>query len=767
MNLLQAIAQSWAIPLWPTLGSVVTAIIYLRGWRAARMTRPQELPPWRAACFLAGLFFAWLALASPLDALDQFLLIAHMTEHLLLISVAPLLIVLGSPVVPLLRGLPRSFVRDELAPWMNSSPWHWLQNLFTNPVFAWMAMCSALLLWHAPAAYELTLRSSFWHDVEHGCFFFTALAFWWFVIQPWPVRRRHSGWISLLYVITAHLVSLGIATFLALYNSVVYPSYARVPRLFGLSALNDQGIAGGEMFIVGLWVMVIAVAALMFHLLSEGEQRKPAAASALPLSSVPRQFDLLRVPLAGAVLRARYGRLALQGVSLGAVVLIVADGLHGTPLTSMNLAGTMLWNVLRPINLLLFFVLGNLFCLACPFTLPRELARSFGLGRLPWPSWLKNKWSAAVLMLLFFWAYEQFALWDSPRATALLLLAYIAAALLVDSVFRGASFCKYVCPIGQFNFVASILSPAELGVKSPKACSHCSTRDCIRGNQKQRGCELQLYLPRKAGNLDCTLCMDCVKACPHDNIAITLQSPTRDLVRDPVRSSVRRFSSREDIALLVLVVVFAALVNAAVMIAPVARFLAALHERYSYLGSWLASLLLTCVFSAALLLLYLGLAKSLQLLSTRNELRTVFCRFAIALLPLGLAMWAAHLSFHLATSWSSLPQIAQHAYASFTGHQLGVAQSMSMMSMPAAAKSIDFVLSPLARGTDLLDLQIWMLNLGLFLAWYAGWKLIRQMTASARNAGAMLLVWATSSTAFYALCVWVLTQPMEMRGMGM
>ena len=157
--------------------------------------------------------------------------------------------------------------------------------------------------------------------------------------------------------------------------------------------------------------------------------------------------------------------------------------------------------------------------------------------------------------------------------TAFLLLAYILGALVVDSIFEGASFCKYVCPIGQFNFVASMVSPLELGAKSQAVCASCETRDCIRGNETQRGCELELYIPQKVGNLDCTLCMDCVKACPHDNIAITAQTPVRDLLRDPIRSSLRRLSARIDVATLILVVIFSSLLNAAVMIAPVGDLL--------------------------------------------------------------------------------------------------------------------------------------------------------------------------------------------------
>ena len=85
----QAAWGSWAFPFWATLGLVATALLYLRGWRRIRRTRPQIFPAWRAWCFLCGLFSLWLAIASPLDTLDGLLLVAHMTQHLILMSVCP------------------------------------------------------------------------------------------------------------------------------------------------------------------------------------------------------------------------------------------------------------------------------------------------------------------------------------------------------------------------------------------------------------------------------------------------------------------------------------------------------------------------------------------------------------------------------------------------------------------------------------------------------------------------------------------------------
>jgi Fe-S-cluster-containing hydrogenase component 2 len=381
-------------------------------------------------------------------------------------------------------------------------------------------------------------------------------------------------------------------------------------------------------------------------------------------------------------------------------------------------------------------------------------------------------------MSIFFWAYEQLALWDSPRETAFLLLAYILGALVIDSIFEGASFCKYVCPIGQFNFVSSMVSPLELGAKNLNVCASCQTRDCIRGNETQRGCELELYIPQKVGNLDCTLCMDCVKACPHDNIAITAQTPVRDLLRDPIRSSLRRLSSRIDVATLILVVIFSSLLSAAVMIAPVGDLLQRIQELHPILGSNLVTLAASFALSAALLLLAAGIAKAMQLFSTEQSVRVVFCRFSLALLPLGIAMWAAHLMFHVTITVPSILPALQHATADLHGmlHRGAghVANSMAIMSQSAMAMMPGMSQSSMALkltqgfdGTSLLSVQVLIMDVGLLFSLYVGWRLVREMTSSVRSMAAMLSVWCVSNALLYAVCVWVLTQPMEMRGMAM
>ena len=259
--------------------------------------------------------------------------------------------------------------------------------------------------------------------------------------------------------------------------------------------------------------------------------------------------------------------MQLPLVALAGVLIL--DGLRGPQVGPMNLAGVLPWIHWRGLLILSLLAAGNFFCMACPFLVPRTLARRWLPTGRSWPRWLRSKWLAVVLLVLFLWAYEAFSLWDSPWWTAWLALGYFALAFVIDGFFRGAAFCKYVCPIGQFNFVQSLVSPLEVKVRDPEVCAACRTKDCIRGRDGIPGCELHLFQPRKAGNMDCTFCLDCIHACPHDNIGMPARPPGSDLWHDAGRSGVGSLGKRPDLAALVVVLVFGAFANAAGMVGPV------------------------------------------------------------------------------------------------------------------------------------------------------------------------------------------------------
>src|SRR5262249_54352265 len=285
------------------------------------------------------------------------------------------------------------------------------------------------------------------------------------------------------------------------------------------------------------------------------------------------------------------------------------------------------------------------------------LARRWLPRGMAWPRFLRGKWLALVLLALFLWAYEAFSLWDSPWWTAWIALGYFAAAFLIDGLFRGAAFCKYVCPIGQFNFVQSLASPLEVKALDPAVCASCRTKDCIRGRDGIPGCELHLFLPRKAGNMDCTTCLDCVHACPHDNVGLIAATPGNALWHDRQGSGVGRFGKRVDLAALVLLLVFGAFANAAGMVAPVL-------EWQEQLGIRSQALRTTFFYMLSLLVLPLLAVGSAAVLSRRwgrgdASVLQVATRYAYALVPLGFGMWLAHYSFHFLTSYDTVVPTTQ------------------------------------------------------------------------------------------------------------
>ncbi len=263
---IDAVFAEWSLPLALTTVLVLSGCVYLRGWLALRKTRRAQFTVSRLSCFLLGLAALWVAIASPLDEFADILFSAHMVQHLILISVAPPLILLGWPVVPLLRGVPASIFRLAPGPLLRL-PWlrrlgHWL----VSPVVAWMIMNSILIGWHVPAAYDFALQHEFWHDFEHICFLAGSIIFWWCIIQPWPSRTRRS-WMLLVYLLSADLVNTALSAFLAFFGRPVYSYYVTRPNPFHIAPLSDQTLGAVIMWMVGSFVFLVPSALLSMKLM--------------------------------------------------------------------------------------------------------------------------------------------------------------------------------------------------------------------------------------------------------------------------------------------------------------------------------------------------------------------------------------------------------------------------------------------------------------------------------------------------------------------
>ncbi len=730
-----AALESWNLDPRVIAILLLTAVIYVRGWMRGRRLVLDDRDDNRLAAFLGGLAVLFLAIESPLDSVDALFLSAHMTQHLLLMMVAPPLLLLGHPVVPLLRGLPKKFVKEALAPFLTWPALRRVASFLVRPPVAWLAFAVSTIVWHLPRFYEMALGSGAWHATQHACFFWTGILFWWPVVQPGPGRNRWPAWMAIPYLLFADILNTAISAFFVFSGRLLYPSYAAV-HAGGVNALQDQVLAGAIMWVPGSIIYILPAIAFTMQLVGGSHLRRTAHIVARrPPPSRPR-FHIAASSLPTV-------RRVAQAIMLMVVIVVMGHGFFGPQVTPLNLAGILPWIHWRALSILALLVIGNLFCMACPFMLVRDLGRRIFPAKWRWPRRLRSKWLAASLLVLYLWAYEAFGLWDSPWLTAWIIAGYFTAAVIVDGFFRGASFCKYVCPIGQFHFVSSLVSPREVRVRSAAICKSCRTHDCIKGNDRARGCELYLFQPKKAGNLDCTFCMDCVKACPQDNVALLPTAPASSIVADPYRSSIGRLSKRTDVAALAALVVFGAFVNAAGMIAPVMHWEHSWHARLGLHAMPLIVGMFVLTGTVVLpLLAVVACATWSRVAGLRLSFSDTARRFVFVLVPLGVAMWAAHLLYHLATGWSAPLTIVQRLTATGFG-------TVPIPSLPAW----------------LTGAQILLLDAGLLLTLYTGWRIGRQYADRLRTAVALLAPWAALSCALYAAGVCILLQPMQMRGM--
>jgi putative membrane protein len=264
----QSLLNEWSPPIALNIAILLTVLIYFRGWLSLRRSSPQIFPIARLVAFLSGMFFLWFAIGSPLSAFDDGSLTAHMVQHILLMLVIPPLVLLGAPALPLLHGFPQWFVRAFLGPFLR---WPLVQSIgrfLTHPVVCWLLAAVALIGWHVPSAFELALRSDFWHEVEHSCFLSTSILFWWPVVQPFPSEPRWPRWSIPVYLFFGMLPGGALGAFLAFCDRVLYPSYAESPPLFHITPLTDQILAGALMWVFGMFVCLVPAVAITLKLLS-------------------------------------------------------------------------------------------------------------------------------------------------------------------------------------------------------------------------------------------------------------------------------------------------------------------------------------------------------------------------------------------------------------------------------------------------------------------------------------------------------------------
>jgi putative membrane protein len=266
------------------LGIAVAGLVYGHGvrrlWRQAG--RGRGVACRQASAFAVGLVVIAVALLSPLDRLAGALLWLHMVQHLLLIGVGAALVVLGAPATAIIWALPRR-MRRGVGRWRRLPALHAASRMFTSLLTAWLLHAGALWLWHLPAPYQAALRHPALHAAEHAAFLGTALLFWWAVVHAGGRSGAGHG-AALIGVFTMALAGGVLGALMTFAGAPWYPAYAATAPAWGLTALEDQQIAGLVMWMPGGLVYALAAVLLVAAWLRAAERR---------IGRHERQFHLL------------------------------------------------------------------------------------------------------------------------------------------------------------------------------------------------------------------------------------------------------------------------------------------------------------------------------------------------------------------------------------------------------------------------------------------------------------------------------------------
>jgi len=261
----------WNWDPWILAGLTIPPCAYFLGVRRiAGRVRSRLFGPLRYAAFAAGVAILFLALISPLDALDDQLFSAHMAQHLVLMMIAPPLLIAGRPTLACLWAFPLSVRRRIARAWVRLGLRDAV-HAFVSPLPAWLLASAALWFWHLPGPYRWAMMREPVHALEHICFFGTSLMFWSLVLEPVGRRRMDYG-TAVLFVATFGVENGLLGALLTFSGRPFYAAHSATTAAWGLSALEDQQIAGLLMWIPASLIHLTTLGVLFVAWMSAAER---------------------------------------------------------------------------------------------------------------------------------------------------------------------------------------------------------------------------------------------------------------------------------------------------------------------------------------------------------------------------------------------------------------------------------------------------------------------------------------------------------------
>ena len=262
----------------PTLILFIVAFLYVNG--LGKWERPSHpITVWHKISFFSGLFVIFLALQSPIDPLAEHYFFIHQVQHLMIRMLGPMLVLLGAPLTPMLRGLPLWLLQGVVRAMAGNPVVRRAYHHLTNPVAAVAIFIAALYLWQIPFLHDTAVRNGYVHELMHGTMLFSGFLFWWLVIDPKPHRSRLHYGLRVLYLGLIVLPNTVLGAGITFSRGLLYQSYGEVEQPFILSGLIDQQLGGLFLWVVGDMMSIIAagIVMIMWYQQEQEKERLEAA----------------------------------------------------------------------------------------------------------------------------------------------------------------------------------------------------------------------------------------------------------------------------------------------------------------------------------------------------------------------------------------------------------------------------------------------------------------------------------------------------------
>jgi YHS domain-containing protein/ferredoxin len=481
-----------------------------------------------------------------------------------------------------------------------------------------------------------------------------------------------------------------------------------------------------------------------------------AMPSAIGSRAGGNRFDLLSIGVLRAAVRSRGFRFAVQLVMVILFTVIIAAGLFGNQNPALNIAPLMTWTIWWGLLPVLILFAGKAWCYACPWDAVAGWLEKLRLWKKTddgismnhrWPRAIRNVSIATILFVGLTWVELGFGVTMRPMVTAYLALGMLFMAIVSAMLFDKKSFCRYGCLVGRVSGLYALFGGTEVRSRSAAVCDGCRTKECVKGSDTAYGCPTFLYPGKLDTNTYCIQCMECVQACPHDNLAVNLRPWGADLAIEG--------KPRSDEAYLALLMLSITGFHGLTMTPAWQQLIDWIRGSVDFgrvlgFSSGMALIMLAPIGIYAALIgvsMLLGQAHALKPLTYRDY----FVRYAYALLPIALFYHIAHNLEHLLMEG---PKV------------------LAMVSDPLGWSwnlfgSAGWSIPPLISLSNLWVVQVLLVLIGHVYSLWVAQKVSLRLFGGARAAFRSQLPMLVGMIAFSVFSLWLLKQPMEMRTSAM